>query len=95
MQKSLFRSKSFSEHWRNANTAAKHPRLRAAAELFQLAFSNSVKWSHQPGQYGSQEQNVSMISLSIKVLVIIDHWINSNQRTSYNEQSVQHRFIFV
>ena len=41
------------------------------------------------------EQNVTMISLSIKFLVIIDHWINCYQRTVCNEQSLQQHFIFV
>ena len=39
--KALFKSKNLCEYWNNVNTAAKYPKLRAAAEPFLLQFPTS------------------------------------------------------
>ena len=62
--KVLFHSKDLSEYWRNVNTVAKYPKLRAVAEPFLDAFPTSYTveagLSHVNASQANQKKRLNL-----------------------------------
>ena len=87
--KAFFKSKYLSEYWSNINTASKYTKLKAATELFLLAFPTSYMveagFSHVNVILAKQTNSLNMLNLGELRLRLTNFHRNINNLAAVHE----------